>query len=363
MRSGCRSGSGLAPRSRRRANRRSRLLHVGCDLPDEVTLARKRLLVAKVLPQLDDEPLTVEVALEIEEVHLHAPFHAAVVRIHSDRHGRATAARRAGIDAMPRHEQLGRNVEVRGREAERSPALVAEGHLPLDLRRSPEQDRRGGDLPDAGEPEDLRRRHTGDEWYRVDGESQPLEKSGVAGRPPAEPKVLADGDRPCADAMQDGVCELLRLEAGERLRELEDEHLVDPALFGELQAHRQRRQELDAIPEHDPRGGPEGDHGHGRSCRLRRVEDTPMAQVDAVEAPDRDRTFPGTQLGRIVGDVHSRASASSGGMSRSGSASSTENGPISVRRNDRQWPPRASATARTYVPELTRRSSRATPLL
>ncbi len=59
--------------------------------------------------------------------------------------------------------------------------------------------------------------------------------------------------------------------------------------------------------------------------------------------------------------VSLRASASSGGMKRSGSASSMENGPISTRRSVRQCPPRTSATARTYVPELTRRSSRASP--
>ena len=57
----------------------------------------------------------------------------------------------------------------------------------------------------------------------------------------------------------------------------------------------------------------------------------------------------------------SRSSASAGGSIRSGSASSTENGPTSSRRSVRQWPPSAAAIARTYVPELTRRSSVATP--
>ena len=45
-------------------------------------------------------------------------------------------------------------------------------------------------------------------------------------------------------------------------------------------------------------------------------------------------------------------------MIRSGSDSSTWNGPISVRRSAVQWPPSASAIARTYVPEETCSSSR-----
>src|SRR5205085_12609893 len=51
-----------------------------------------------------------------------------------------------------------------------------------------------------------------------------------------------------------------------------------------------------------------------------------------------------------------RSNASPTSSMRSGSASSTENGPTSSRRNVRQWPPSAVAIARTYRPELTRRS-------
>src|SRR5439155_22193006 len=102
---------------------------------------------------------------------------------------------------------------------------------------------------------------------------------------------------------------------------------------------------------------PEGDHGGRGPSGAGRIEDPPVAEMDAVEAPDRDGTLTGGELFGTPGDPHSRASASSGGMNRSGSASSTVNGPISVRRSVRQCPPRTSAMARTYVPELTRRSS------
>ncbi len=79
----------------------------------------------------------------------------------------------------------------------------------------------------------------------------------------------------------------------------------------------------------------------------RRIKDLAVAQVDAVEATDRNGPLRSGKLLRPAGDLHSRASASSGGMKRSGSASSTEKGPISVRRSVLQWPPSTSAIART----------------
>ena len=49
-----------------------------------------------------------------------------------------------------------------------------------------------------------------------------------------------------------------------------------------------------------------------------------MAEVDAVEASERNGPLARPELVRRTGDLHSRASASSGAMIRSGSASSTE---------------------------------------
>ena len=92
---------------------------------------------------------------------------------------------------------------------------------------------------------------------------------------------------------------------------------------------------------------PEG-HDRRRPARgARGLEHVPVPDVDAVEAADRNRALAVRKLLDRAGDDQSRASASSGGMKRSGSASSTENGPISSLRRVRQCPPRASAIART----------------
>ena len=53
----------------------------------------KDLLVAKPLPQLDDEPPTVQVALEVEQVRLDPPLLSAVVRVEADRDRRPMAER------------------------------------------------------------------------------------------------------------------------------------------------------------------------------------------------------------------------------------------------------------------------------
>ena len=104
----------------------------------------------------------------------------------------------------------------------------------------------------------------------------------------------------------------------------------------------------------EPRMRPEGDDRHGWPRGAGGLQHATVTEMDAVEAADRRDTFAACELLRMVGDLHSRASASFTAMKRPGSASSTENGPISSRRNVRQWPPRASAIARMYVPELTR---------
>ena len=132
----------------------------------------------------------------------------------------------------------------------------------------------------------------------------------------------------------------------------------------------QRRQQLDPVAEHDARVRVERDDRRREPGVDRGAQDPLVADVDAVEGAERHRARAGLELLRGTGDRHSagtcsgsRASASSTGMTRSGSASSDGERPTSVRRSVRQWPPSASAIARTYVPELTRRSRRATPSL
>src|SRR5262245_16612314 len=106
----------------------------------------------------------------------------------------------------------------------------------------------------------------------------------------------------------------------------------------------------------------ERDDGRLEAGRTDCVHDRPVAAVDPVEASDSYRARPHRELCRVVNDRHvSLARASSGAMKRSGSASATWKGPISVRRNAMQCPPSASAIARTYVPDETCSSRLATP--
>ena len=134
--------------------------------------------------------------------------------------------------------------------------------------------------------------------------------------------------------------------------ERRDEDVHDTSGVEELEPAFERRQQLDAVPECDTRMRIEADDGRLEPGRTHGVDDCQVPTVDAVEAADRDSTRHGRELGRVMRDPHeSLASASSGGMIRSGSASSTENGPISVLRSATQWPPSASAIARMYVPD------------
>ena len=61
------------------------------DLVDQRLLALEDLLVAEALPELDDEPLPVQVALEVEQERLDLPLAAAVVRVRPDRDRRRRA--------------------------------------------------------------------------------------------------------------------------------------------------------------------------------------------------------------------------------------------------------------------------------
>src|SRR5204863_3011412 len=60
-------------------------LDVAVDLSDELGLARKRLLLAQPLPELERQPLAVQVACEVEQERLDPALAAAVVRVRADR--------------------------------------------------------------------------------------------------------------------------------------------------------------------------------------------------------------------------------------------------------------------------------------
>ena len=116
-----------------------------------------------------------------------------------------------------------------------------------------------------------------------------------------------------------------------------------------LTAAIERNEQLDPVAERHSRMRVEGDDRRPPAGGERRVEHAPVPEVDAVEGAEGSR--PRLRLGPsdLPGDLHSRASAASAGRSRAGSASSTRNGPTSVRRSVVQWPPSAVAIARTRL--------------
>ena len=62
------------------------------DLLDELGFAREDGLVAEALPEFDDQPLAVEIALEVEQERLDPALGAAVVRVDADRDRGAVVA-------------------------------------------------------------------------------------------------------------------------------------------------------------------------------------------------------------------------------------------------------------------------------
>ena len=84
-----------------------RRVDVAGDLRDQRVLALEGRLVPESLPELDDEPLAVQVAVEVEQERLDAPLRAAVVRVRADRDRRAVVERRARVDPVSRARELG----------------------------------------------------------------------------------------------------------------------------------------------------------------------------------------------------------------------------------------------------------------
>ena len=108
----------VSPASERSGPRRgASRLDVHGDLRDQLGLAPERRLVAKAIPELDDHPLPVEVAGEVEQERLDSPLGSAVVRVEADRDRRTMVERRTGIDPEGGNEQRVLDPQVRGRES------------------------------------------------------------------------------------------------------------------------------------------------------------------------------------------------------------------------------------------------------
>src|SRR3954451_7082481 len=68
---------------------RAGLLDIAADLRDELGLRRDAPPPTRFPPHREQEPLAVEVAVEVEEVRLDPPLGAAVVRVDADGDGGA----------------------------------------------------------------------------------------------------------------------------------------------------------------------------------------------------------------------------------------------------------------------------------
>ena len=324
------------------------------DLLDERFLRLEDGLVAQPFPELDHEPLAVEVAFVLEEVGLDPSLAAAVVWIRSDRDRGSVPTRRARVDPVLRASEVRLESEVCRRVSKGPAALIPRDDDSVQLER-PAEHLGGSDHVALGKcRSDGGRRYAFDHWCYGDVEAEALEQREIARSSDSEPEVLAGHDQLGTYGSKKPLREQFRRQLLQVRCERRDENRLDARFREELEPAFERGQELDLVAERDPRVRIECDDRRLEARGLNRVEDGPMPPVDAVKAADRYRTAIRIELGREVCDPQSSlASAASGEMSRSGSASSTENGPISVRRSVRQWPPMASAMARTYVPEPT----------
>src|SRR5207245_2649996 len=172
------------------APRGARLLDVSGDLVDQIALAFERALVAQAPPQLEHEPLAVEIAFEVEQERLHAPLLASVVRVRPDRDRRAGSMPEAGVDAVRRHDQARVDRQIRRREAERPAPCVAGDDDALDLGGPAEQPGRALHLAGADEPADLRRGDALDERHGPHLEAEAAQQLDVSAPSVAEAERL-----------------------------------------------------------------------------------------------------------------------------------------------------------------------------
>src|SRR5262245_13220067 len=312
----------LAIESRPTGTRRR--LDVAGDLLDERCLGLEHRLVAQALPQLHHEAPSVEIAVEVEEEWLDAALRSAVVRVRPDGDGGAVVEREAGVDPVLGAGEVRLQAEVRGRIAECPSALIAGDDHAVELER-PAEHRRGRLHVALGQRSSYRRGrdpgHLGHHEHLV---AEAPEQREVPRPANAEAEVLAGDHDFHSGGAEIPLGELLGLEALQLGREGGDQHVRHTCIVDELEAPVERGQQLDLVAESNAGMWVERDDGRLEFRRMYGIEDGSVPAMDAVEAPDRDRAPPTLELRGISDDVHpSLARASSGGMIRSGSASST----------------------------------------
>ena len=172
------------------------------------------------------------------------PLGAAVVRVDADRHRRALAERRAGVDAVARDEQRRLGAEVRGRKAERAAAGLARDDRALDLDRAARAARAAPRTSPAATSWRIRV----DETPSTCGATRvaiPSRSSSARSplRRAAEAEARARDDDLGADRGEVRLGELLRRERRDLGRELDDERLLDAELGEQLEPALERREQ------------------------------------------------------------------------------------------------------------------------
>ena len=303
--------------------------------------------------------------------------------------------------------------QVRRRKAERAAARVAGDDDSLDLERAAEQRCGRAHVAGGGEPPDLRRRDAGDDRHDPRRRARAARSSArsplraaaeaerLAGaRPPRRrsrarrSRANSSGSRPATSGVNSttSVSSTPSSASSSSRRSSVDEQLdlvAEHLARVRVERDDRRRQ---ARVERRCRRPPDGRRGRRRRCRSRpRAAGARARPVRARRSrrlrvvrprhrsPSRPRASAGSTCRRPSPPAASASnastcalqpvrdpverlrrqpgSASDTGSSRSGSASSTRNGPTAVRRSVVQWPPSAVAIDRTYVPEPTWSSS------
>src|SRR5262245_31673074 len=117
--------------------------HVGGDRRPERVGAVEAPLATQTFDHLHGKPAAIEVAREVEEMHLDrvaAPSEGGpYADVHDARAPRPIDLRRDRVHAVGGEEEAAGKVQVRGREAERPPATIADHHSPAERVRATEQ--------------------------------------------------------------------------------------------------------------------------------------------------------------------------------------------------------------------------------
>ena len=178
---------------------------------------------------------------------LDAQLDAVELHIRADGDRCEPVARPAGVDAVGRNEQAGGNVEIRGRKPELAAAVVAVNDDPFDLGGPAEQARRPLGLSPQEKLADPGRRDALEHGYppHVEAEASRSVRSPCRSRPKRNVSPAATTSAPMPRRIARRIC---RLEACQRVVELEHEDVVDSRCVEQLEPPLECREELDVVP-------------------------------------------------------------------------------------------------------------------